>query len=47
MVDSKQSIGLGLSISRALAEAMDGEIRFDNRPDRGFKVEVTLPAARP
>jgi signal transduction histidine kinase len=46
MVDSKQSIGLGLSISRALAEAMDGEIRFDNRPDRGFKVEVTLPAAR-
>jgi signal transduction histidine kinase len=47
MVDAKQSIGLGLSISRALAEAMDGEIRFDNRPDRGFKVEVTLPAALP
>ena len=45
MVDAKQSIGLGLSISRALAEAMDGEIRFDNRPDRGFKVEITLPAA--
>jgi signal transduction histidine kinase len=45
MVDSKQSIGLGLSISRALAEAMDGEIRFDNRPDRGFMVEITLPAA--
>ena len=32
-------------ISRALAEAMDGEIRFDNRPERGFKVEITLPAA--
>ena len=46
MVDSKQSIGLGLSISRALAEAMDGEIRFDNRPERGFQVEITLPAAR-
>ena len=45
MVDSKQSIGLGLSISRALAEAMDGEIRFDNRPDRGFEVQITLPAA--
>jgi signal transduction histidine kinase len=45
MVDSKQSIGLGLSISRALAEAMDGEIRFDNRPERGFQVEITLPAA--
>lgn len=45
MVDSKQSIGLGLSISRALAEAMEGEIRFDNRPDRGFQVEITLPAA--
>jgi signal transduction histidine kinase len=44
MVDSKQSIGLGLSISRALAEAMDGEIRFDNRPERGFKVEIILPA---
>ena len=46
MVDSKQSIGLGLSISRALAEAMDGEISFDNRPDRGFKVEIALPAGR-
>ncbi len=45
MVDSKQSMGLGLSISRALAEAMDGEIRFDNRPERGFQVEITLPAA--
>ena len=45
MVDSKQSIGLGLSISRALAEAMNGEIRFDNRPERGFQVEITLPAA--
>jgi signal transduction histidine kinase len=47
MVDAKQSIGLGLSISRALAEAMDGEIRFGNRPKRGFKVEITLPAAPP
>ncbi|MEZ5831172.1 MAG: GAF domain-containing sensor histidine kinase [Dongiaceae bacterium] len=46
MVDSKQSIGLGLAVSRALAEAMDGDIRFDNRPDRGFMVEITLPAAR-
>jgi signal transduction histidine kinase len=45
MVDSKQSMGLGLSISRALAEAMNGEIRFDNRPQRGFQVEITLPAA--
>jgi signal transduction histidine kinase len=45
MVDSRQSIGLGLSISRALAEAMDGEISFGNRPDRGFKVEIALPAA--
>jgi signal transduction histidine kinase len=45
MVDSKQSIGLGLCISRALVEAMDGEIRFDNRPERGFKVEITLPVA--
>ena len=45
MVDSKQSIGLGLCISRALVEAMGGEIRFDNRPERGFKVEITLPVA--
>jgi len=44
MVDSKQSIGLGLSVSRALAEAMEGEIRFDNLPNRGFKVEIVLPA---
>ena len=50
MVDSKQSIGLGLSVSRALAEAMEGEIRFDNLPNGGFKVEIVLPsggAARP
>ena len=45
MVDSMQSIGLGLSISRALAEAMDGEIHFDNRPQSGFQVEITLLAA--
>jgi two-component system cell cycle sensor histidine kinase PleC len=44
MVSSKQSIGLGLSVSRALAEAMEGEIRFDNLPDGGFKVEIILPA---
>ena len=44
MVDSKQSIGLGLSVSRALAEAMEGEIRFDNLPNGGFKVEIALPA---
>ena len=43
MVDSKQSIGLGLSVSRALVEAMDGEIRFDNLPDRGFRVQISLP----
>ena len=46
MVDSKQSIGLGLAISRALVEAMDGEIRFDNRPERGLKVDIILPAAQ-
>ena len=44
MVDSKQSIGLGLSVSRALAEAMEGEIRFDNLPNGGFKVEIVLPS---
>ncbi len=44
MVDSKQSIGLGLSVSRALVEAMEGEIRFDNLATGGFKVEIVLPA---
>jgi signal transduction histidine kinase len=44
MVSSKQSIGLGLSVSRALVEAMEGEIRFDNLPDRGFIVQISLPA---
>ena len=44
MVDNKQSIGLGLSVSRALVEAMEGEIRFDNLPDRGFRVQISLPA---
>lgn len=44
MVDNKQSIGLGLSVSRALVEAMEGEIRFDNLPDRGFRVQIRLPA---
>jgi hypothetical protein len=33
-----------LSVSRALAEAMEGEIRFDNLADGGFKVEIILPA---
>jgi two-component system cell cycle sensor histidine kinase PleC len=44
MVDSKQSIGLGLSVSRALVEAMEGEIRFDNLADGGFRVKISLPA---
>ena len=44
MVDNKQSIGLGLSVSRALVEAMEGDIRFDNLPDRGFRVQISLPA---
>ncbi len=37
--------GLGLSISRSLAELMDGRIALESEPGRGTVVTVSLPAA--
>ena len=36
--------GLGLSISRKIIEAHDGEIRAGNRPGGGARFVVSLPA---
>lgn len=44
--DYGQHSGLGLSIARAIVEAMDGQIRVEDRPDdaSGAQFIVTLPA---
>jgi len=34
---------LGLSVARTVIHAHGGEIRFENRPEGGLRVEVTLP----
>ena len=41
--DSRQGMGLGLSVSRSLAEAMGGCITVENNNVRGTRVNVTLP----
>ena len=38
-------IGLGLTISRNLARAMEGEVTLSSEPGRGTTASVTLPAA--
>jgi signal transduction histidine kinase len=38
--------GLGLSIARALVQAMHGEIHLESRPGEGTQVSIRLPAAR-
>jgi two-component system OmpR family sensor kinase len=36
--------GLGLSIARRIVEKYDGTIRASNRPTRGLRIEIMLPA---
>ena len=48
-VDSKMTraysgIGLGLTIARDLARAMNGDIAFESKVGRGSVVSVTLPS---
>jgi signal transduction histidine kinase len=38
--------GLGLSIARALVQAMRGEINLESRPGEGTRVTLRLPIAR-
>lgn len=46
---SAEGVGLGLTIAREIAQAMDGDIRVDSAPGQGarFSVEVALPPASP
>lgn len=37
--------GLGLSLSRRLADALDGELRIEAKPDGGTEATVRVPAA--
>ncbi|MCG6158145.1 sensor histidine kinase [Rubinisphaera margarita] len=41
--ETREGMGLGLSVSRSLAEAMGGSIRIDNREPHGACVTITLP----
>jgi signal transduction histidine kinase len=43
--DQHQGIGLGLSISRALARGMDGDLTAASGPQRGATLTLTLPLA--
>ena len=43
--DTRRGVGLGLAISRDLAEAMNGEIRAESTPGEGSVFTVELPAS--
>lgn len=37
-------IGLGLAIALAVAQAHDGQLKLSNRPERGLRARIVLPA---
>ncbi|MCP2335856.1 sensor histidine kinase [Actinomadura rupiterrae] len=44
--DNHTGVGLGLALSRGLAEAMDGSITIEETPGGGLTMVLTLPIAR-
>ncbi|WP_377266818.1 ATP-binding protein [Peterkaempfera sp. SMS 1(5)a] len=44
--DNTTGLGLGLALSRGLAEAMDGALELEETPGGGATMLLTLPAAR-
>jgi signal transduction histidine kinase len=44
---SRRGLGLGLSISKSLVEAMNGRIEFRSRPEAGMSFQVLLPPRLP
>ena len=47
MTTRKEGMGLGLSLSRSLAEALGGELTLINRQDGGAVATLTLPIQQP
>ena len=43
--DNTTGVGLGLALSRGLAEAMDGTLTAEDTPGGGLTMVVSLPAA--
>jgi two-component system sensor histidine kinase TctE len=44
--DSSEGVGLGLALVAAVARALGGQTRAENRPEGGARVGVWLPAAK-